>query len=166
MMVRSLYTLVLLAAVATCTVRAADPSPSGRATNKVSEKTPPPAARLPDLAVTKFAMNTDKVNHHKTNLLIRIENIGTAPSARTGVIVDCRLPDRENRQCRGASPPPRFPLPALAAGAGHNLSVPLRRFLPAAGKQTRHELYVRVDTGARIPDSNRFNNVKKLEIVY
>lgn len=166
MKVRHRYALLLLALIVTHPLPAADPST--RAADKVGEKAPPPApaAKLPDLAVTKFAMNTEKLERNKTILLIRVENIGTAPSARTGLIVDCRLPDKEFRHCPGTTPPPRFPLPTLAIGDGRNFTIPIRKLLPNAGKNDRHELRARVDTGVRVQDSNRFNNFKKLEIVY
>ncbi len=166
MKVRHRYVLLLLALIVTHPLPAADPST--RAADKAGEKTSPsaPAAKLPDLAVTKFVMNTDKLDRHKTILLIRVENIGTAPSARTGVIVDCRLPDKENRHCSGTTPPPRFHLPALAIGDGRNFTIPIRKLLPNAGKNARHEFRARVDTGVRVQDSNRYNNFKKIEIVY
>src|SRR3989344_663121 len=152
-------TLLLLAMFVTHPLPAAD---------KAGEKSSPtaPAAKLPDLAVTKFVMNTEKLERNKTILLIRVENIGTAPSARTGVIVDCRLPDKENRHCPGTTPPPRFHLPALAIGDGRNFTIPIRKLLPNTGKNDRHELRARVDTGVRIQDGNRYNNFRKLEIVY
>jgi len=168
MKVQYLYACLLLAIPVTHTLHAADPAPSTRATDKAGEKPAPtvPAAKLPDLTVTKFVMNTEKLDRNKTILLIRVENIGTAPSARTGVIVDCRLPDKENQHCPGTTPPPRFHLPALAIGEGRNFTVPLRHLLPHAGKKDRHELRARVDTGVRIQDGNRYNNFRKLEIVY
>ena len=168
MKVRHLYAFLLLAMSATHALHAADPASSARGTDKAGEKpaTTLPAAKLPDLAVTKFAMNTDKVDRQTTILLIRMENIGPAPSARTGVIIDCRLPDKENRHCPGSTPPPRFHLPPLAVGHGSDFKLPLRRFLSPAGNKDRHELRAGVDTGTRIPDGNRFNNFKKLEIVY
>lgn len=147
---------------------AADPAPAAKTAEKTAEKSPDagPAIKLPDLAVTKFAMSTEKVDRNRTILLIRVENIGAVPSARTGVIVDCRLPDKDNQHCPGTTPPPRFHLPALAVGAGRDFTLPLRHLLPQIGKKDRHELRARVDTGVRIQDSNRYNNFKKLEIVY
>lgn len=168
MKVRHLCAFLALTMLVLPPLRAADPAAPARATDKAGEKpsSPAPPAKLPDLAITRFSMSTDKPDRHKTVLHIRVENIGTAPSIRTGVIVDCRLPDKENRHCPGSTPPPRFPLPALGIGQGSDFKLPLRRFLPPAGEKERLELRARVDTGVRSQDSNRFNNFKKFEIVY
>lgn len=168
MKVRHLCSMLILTILVLPPLRAADPVPPVRATDKAEEKpaTPAPPAPSPDLAITRFSMSTDKPDRQNTVLHIRVENIGTAPSTHTGVIVDCRLPDKENQHCPGSAPPPRFPLPALATGEGRNFTVPLRRFLSSQGVKNRYEFRARVDTGARIQDSNRFNNFKKFEIVY
>ena len=162
---RGLSALVLLTVLyGIPALYAADPAPAGKSGEKSPD--PGPTIKLPDLAVMKFAMSTEKIDRHKTILLVRIQNIGAAPSGRTGLIVDCRLPDQENKHCPGTSPPPRFHLPALAVGEARDFTVPLGRFLPRVGKKDRHELRARVDTGVRIQDSNRYNNFKKLEVVY
>lgn len=168
MIARQLFVLLVLSVASPILAVAADKTPAGPAADKAGEKSAPaaPPAKLPDLAITKFAMSTEKPDRNKTVLLIRVENIGTAPSTRTGVIVDCRLPDKENRHCHGSMPPPRFHLEPLAIGQGRDFKLPLKRFLQIVGNQERHELRARVDTGVRIQDSNRFNNFKKFEIIY
>ena len=168
MKARHLCAFLLLVIPATPALYAADPAPVAKTAVKTGEKPPDPgpAIKLPDLAVTKFTMNTEKVDRNRTILHIRVENIGAVPSARTGLIVDCRLPDKNNQHCLGNTPPPRFHLPALAVGGGRNFTVPLRRLLPQIGKKDRHELRARVDTGVRVQDSNRYNNFRKLEIIY
>ncbi len=169
MKIQTRFALVLLAAwCGSFSLYAADPAPAAKSAVKTGEKPPDPgpAIKLPDLAVTKFAMSTEKVDRNRTILLIRVENIGAVSSARTGLIVDCRLPDKDNQHCLGTAPPPRFHLPALAVGEGRDFTLPLRHLLPQVGKNDRHELRARVDTGVRIQDSNRYNNFKKLEIVY
>jgi hypothetical protein len=155
--------LYLLTVTASPWLHAAEPAPPAPPAGKTDEK---PAVKLPDLAVTRFALSTGGVDRARSQLLMRIENIGNAPSARTGVIVDCRLPDKENRHCPGTTPPPRFHLPPLPVGDGRDFSLPLSRFLPAAARKERYELRARIDTGARIQESNRYNNFRKLDVVY